>query len=62
MLESGIRFEHILKILSNWRPSEYLEIPNTGMELKRLECFNDRSFAANIWVFKDLRCPLNGYS
>lgn len=44
MLESGARFEHILKIVVEWRPDEIVEIPNIGIATKRLMCFEDKGF------------------
>jgi len=44
MLESGARFEHVLKMVESWRPEEVVEIPGVGIETKRLVCFEDRDF------------------
>lgn len=39
MLESGARFEHVLKMIEGWNPEEVVEIPGVGIETKRLVCF-----------------------
>jgi len=44
MLESGARFEHVLKMIGSWSPNEVVEIPGTGIETERLVCFEDRGF------------------
>jgi len=44
MLESGARFEHVLKMVENWSPNEVIEIPGIGIETKRLVCFEDKGF------------------
>jgi len=44
MLESGARFEHVLKMIEEWNPDEVIEIPNVGIESSRLVCFEDRGF------------------
>jgi len=44
MLESGARFEHVLKMIGSWRPEEVVEIPGVGVETKRLVCFEDKGF------------------
>jgi len=41
MLESGARFEHVLKMIESWNPSEVIEILGIGLETKRLVCFED---------------------
>jgi len=40
MLESGARFEHVLKMIESWNPEEVVEIPGVGIETKRLVCFD----------------------
>jgi len=40
MLESGARFEHVLKMIESWNPDEVVEIPGVGIETKRLVCFD----------------------
>ncbi|PUA33335.1 MAG: integrase [Zestosphaera tikiterensis] len=44
MLESGARFEHVLKMIKEWDPDEVIEIPNVGIESSRLVCFEDSDF------------------
>ncbi len=44
MLESGVRFEHVLKMIAEWSPDETIEIPGTAIVSKRLVCFEDRGF------------------
>jgi len=44
MLESGARFEHILRMIENWSPSDTVEIPGVSIETRRLVCFEDRGF------------------
>ncbi|MEM4971023.1 MAG: integrase [Sulfolobales archaeon] len=44
MLESGARFEHVLRMVETWKPSEVVELPGVGLETKRLVCFEDRGF------------------
>jgi len=44
MLESGARFEHVLKMIGSWNPDEVVEIREINLETKRLVCFNDRGF------------------
>ncbi|ADM28749.1 integrase protein [Ignisphaera aggregans DSM 17230] len=44
MLESGARFEHVLKMIESWSPNEVIEIPGIGIETKRLVCFEDKGF------------------
>ena len=44
MLESGARFEHVLKMIAEWSPDETIEIPGTAIVSKRLVCFEDRGF------------------
>jgi len=44
MLESGARFEHVLKMIAEWSPSETVEVPGTGILSKRLVCFEERRF------------------
>jgi len=44
MLESGARFEHVLKMIESWSPEEVVEIPEVNIETKRLVCFEDRGF------------------
>ncbi|RLG86769.1 MAG: integrase [Thermoprotei archaeon] len=44
MLESGSRFEHVLRMIETWSPSETVEIPGTSIASRRLICFNDRGF------------------
>jgi len=44
MLESGARFEHVLKMIESWSPEEVVEIPGVGIETKRLVCFEEKAF------------------
>jgi len=44
MLESGARFEHVLKMIAEWSPRETVEIPGTGIVTERLTCFEGRGF------------------
>ena len=44
MLESGARFEHVLKMFEGWSPEEIIEVPGLDIVTKRLVCFEDRSF------------------
>ena len=44
MLESGARFEHVLKMFENWSPRETIEIPGLNIVTKRLVCFEDEGF------------------
>ncbi len=44
MLESGARFEHVLRMVAEWSPSETIEIPGTGIVTKRLVCFEEKGF------------------
>ncbi|MCD6340899.1 MAG: integrase, partial [Desulfurococcales archaeon] len=44
MLESGVRYVHVLKMVAEWSPSETVEIPGTGIVSKRLVCFEDKGF------------------
>jgi len=44
MLESGARFEHILRMVESWDPSDTVEIPGVNIETRRLVCFEDRGF------------------
>ncbi len=44
MLESGARFEHVLRMLEEWRPGERVEIPGTSIVTRRLVCFSERGF------------------
>ncbi|MEB3755801.1 MAG: helix-turn-helix domain-containing protein [Caldisphaeraceae archaeon] len=40
ILFSGVRFEHLLFTLKNWRPDEKLYVSFLNRPVKRLECFN----------------------
>ncbi len=44
MLESGARFEHVLKMAETWSPNEVVEIPGVGIVTRRLVCFEDQGF------------------
>jgi len=44
MLESGARFEHVLKVFEDWSPEETIEIPGVDIVTKRLVCFEDKGF------------------
>ncbi len=44
MLESGARFEHVLKMIAEWSPDETIEIAGTGIVTKRLVCFEGKGF------------------
>ena len=44
MLESGARFEHVLRMIEDWRPGEVVEILGVGLETKRLACFEKEGF------------------
>jgi len=44
MLESGARFEHVLKMITEWSPDETIEILGTAIVTKKLVCFEDRGF------------------
>ena len=44
MLESGARFEHVLRMLESWNPGERVEIPGTSIITGRLVCFGEREF------------------
>jgi len=44
MLESGARFEHVLRMIETWSPSEHVEIPGVDLETRRLVCFEDKGF------------------
>jgi len=44
MLESGVRYVYVLKMVAEWSPSETVEIPGTDIVSKRLVCFEDRGF------------------
>ncbi|GBF09530.1 integrase protein [Aeropyrum pernix] len=44
MLESGARYEHVLRIIEMWSLDEVIEIPSVGMETRRLVCFRDKEF------------------
>ena len=44
MLESGARFEHVLRMIEEWRPSEVVEIPGVGLETRKLVCFEKEGF------------------
>ncbi len=43
MLESGARFLHVLRMLSDWNPEQYVRI-NKYLSTKRLVCFDDKGF------------------
>ena len=44
MLESGVRYVHVLKMVAERSPGEIVEIPGTDIVSKRLVCFEDRGF------------------
>lgn len=44
MLESDVRFEHILWMMGLWNLGEVLEIFSTSVVTRRLICFGDRRF------------------
>ncbi|WP_338252532.1 integrase [Pyrodictium abyssi] len=44
MLESGARFEHVLRMIETWSPRERVEIPGTNIVTRRLVCFDDKGF------------------
>jgi intergrase/recombinase len=44
MLESGARFEHVLRMIELWNPDDTVEIPGTGIVTRRLVCLDDRGF------------------
>jgi intergrase/recombinase len=44
MLESGARFEHVLRMIETWRPEEVVEISGVGIETRRLVCFGEKGF------------------
>ncbi|RLE63480.1 MAG: integrase [Thermoprotei archaeon] len=44
MLESGARFEHVLKMFEVWSPEEIIEVPGLDIVTKRLVCFEDKGF------------------
>ena len=44
MLESGARFEHVLRMVETWSPEEIVEIPGVGLETRGLLCFDNRGF------------------
>jgi len=44
MLESGARFEHVLRMFENWSPRETIEIPGLDIVTRRLVCFVDKGF------------------
>ena len=44
MLESGVRFEHVLRMFESWSPGETIEIPGLDIVTKRLVCFEDKGF------------------
>ena len=47
MLESGARFEHVLRMIEEWRPSEIVETPGTGIVTKRPVCFEEQGSSAD---------------
>ena len=57
MLESGARFEHVLKMLEQWSPQERIEIPGTGIITERLVCFEDKSFCRYYMGLKESSKP-----
>jgi len=44
MLESGPKFEHVLKMIAEWSPGETVEVLGTGIASRRLVCFKDKDF------------------
>jgi len=44
MLESGARFEHVLRMSETWSPGDIIEIPGVGVETRRLVCFESKGF------------------
>jgi len=44
MLESGAKFEHVLKMFENRGPRETIEISGLDIVTKRLVCFEDEGF------------------
>jgi len=54
MLESGARFEHVLKMLESWSPGETIEVLGLDIVTKRLACFEDRGFCC---YYMGLRGP-----
>jgi intergrase/recombinase len=44
MLESGARFEHVLRMIELWNPDERVEIPGTSIVTERLICLEEQGF------------------
>jgi len=44
MIESGARYEHVLKMIEYWRPSEIIEIPGPRIITERLKLFKNDGF------------------
>jgi len=40
MLESGARFEHVLKMIEAWNPDEVVEIPGVGIDVSNISIAN----------------------
>ena len=62
MLESGVRFEQMLKIIIKWSPDEIIEISGTAIVSERLICFEDRVSAATIWALEGLGNHVSRYT
>ena len=60
MLESSVRYVHVLKMVAEWSPDEIVEIPGTDKVSKRLVCFEDRGFCPTTWASEALKDPVNG--
>jgi len=44
MLEGGLRLSHALYLVETYSPGELVEVPEIGLETRRLVCFEDRGF------------------
>jgi len=55
MLESGAKFEHVLKMFENRGPRETIEISGLDIVTKRLVCFEDEGFCR--YYIKSLNIP-----
>jgi len=53
MLESGARFEHVLRMIELWAPEEKVEIPGASIVTRRLVCFMERGFCRYYMGLRD---------
>jgi len=52
VLESGARFEHVLRMLESWKPEERVEIPGTSIVTRRLVCLRERGVLPLLYGFE----------